>query len=393
MQNNISLLLLSYSSSRLNSMEDVFVEERQISITRNLIPHASAANSATDNSAYDIVILDLSEHWQEDIRNYSSTGTAKSNTPLLVIGENEDTAMMRGAMQAGARDFFYSPIEPDELISAVTHIGSEKKSKKREHNGQISILINGKGGSGSTSLTAGLAASLGRNKKRSETCVVVDLDLQFGTLPIYFDMSRADNLEQALHSASSLDSIALQGLLHHYNDAKVDVLASQPDGLSENSRFPPENIQTLLFLLASTYDHVIVDMPRILDPIGLSAIESADTIFLITQQSVPHIRDTRYLFSLLKSLGISNDTFKLIINRFDKSNKVSTKDVIGAFSDIKSFIVPNDYKRASFSANNGIPVPVKWPNCSISNSLNDLVDQQWPLSKEKNKSSLKRLFG
>lgn len=394
MAGQISILLLSHSSSRLNSIEDIFVDSQSIVTSRRLLSGNREVSIANNPSLPDAVVLDLSDNWQNDLDDYLQSDTALSGTPLVVIGDSDDPVVLRRAMQAGARDYFYSPVSSEELYDSVTQVGSETKRKKRQNSGIITAVMNGKGGSGATFLSTGLAAVLGVDKRRrSASCVVVDLDLQFGNLPVYFDLSCNDNLTHALQSVDSLDTLALQGMVQHYGSTNVHILASHPDGFRQDTGSLADKAQRLLQTLAASYDHVIVDVPRNLDPVGISAIESADQILLTLQQSVPNLRDTRYLFGLIESLGVSSRTVSLIINRYEKSNNISLNDILGAYPELKYYTVPNDFKRVSYAANNGVPIPFKWPSSTIAKSLHNIANDLWPVTSAlPEKPKLQRLF-
>lgn len=382
MSKNLSVHVFSHSATRLTKLEDIFLDRPGISVTRKLLTDKTRDVIGDSDSAPDVMVLDLGPAWEADLHQFASGTRTGSKPALVVIGNNEAPEMMRRAMQAGARDFFTSPFDEEELIESVNQVGAEVRLAQRYDQGKITAVINGKGGGGASFIASGLATTLAFAPKKTigKSVVALDLDLQFGNLPVYFDMPVNDNLANAINGAASLDRVALDGLMQHHSSG-VKVLASMPEEIRGTSALSASDTQTLISFIAANHDHVIVDLPRTLNNHVAGALELVDEVIVVTQQSIPFVRDTRYLMNLIRGMGVSINAVKLLINRYQKSD-IRMQDVQDAFPDIDIYTVPNDHKRAIFSVNNGIPVPVKWPRSTISKSLQSMSGKLWPENKK-----------
>lgn len=391
MARNLSVLLLSQSSTRLNALEDTLDDHQGLSATRKLMT-ANVRDPLTGLSATpDLILLDLSDDWEADLKSVSEDLSLSAKPPIIVIGPG-DQGVMRKAMQAGARDYFSSPISEDELIASLKVIGRDAQQAQRSNSGTITAVINGKGGAGATLLASSLATMVtSRNKANPESTIIVDFDMQFGDTSVYFDLESDDHLSQALTNVDSLDRVAFDGLVQTH-DSGVQILANKPEQVRQFADVNPADISKFLNSLGRYYDHIILDLPRTLDSSVIAALESSDLILVVTQQSVPHVRDTKYLLGLLAELGISNRAIRLVVNRFDKKGPIKFNDLKDIFQEVEIYQVPNDHKHVTYAVNNGVPVPVKWPKIPISKSMLKITQAIWPEKAPNLKESGKSFF-
>lgn len=377
MARSMSVLVASHSSSRLNSIEDVFIDTDGIAFSRKLLSEKTTSLIADSTSVPDVIILDLGEQGESDLSYFSSALAGMNSTALIVIGPADKPDLMRKAMQAGARDYFMSPISEDELIASVLQMGVAAQVAKRKDQGSITVMVNGKGGAGATSMVSSLSALLA-SRSNNTSVAAIDMDLQYGTLPMYFDMPTRDNLMQALQTSDALDPVALSNLADKHSSG-VHLLAVQPKEIRASNSVSPLQVQSLLSMLAMSHDHVVIDAPRVIDEAVGGVFELADNVVIVTQQSIPDVRDARFLMSLIRTLGVPSGRIKLLVNRFERKSDVSLRDLAETFEDIEILKVPNDHKRMRYATNNGIPVVMKWPRASISKHLVKVTETLWPV--------------
>ena len=78
----------------------------------------------------------------------------------------------------------------------------------------------------------------------------------------------------------------------------------------------PEHVEALIRLAKQHYDFVVLDIGRTLNATSVKALDYADNIFLVLQQTLPFIRDTKRLIKILLSLGYAKAKINLLINRY-----------------------------------------------------------------------------
>ncbi len=298
-----------------------------------------------------ILILDLSPLWEEELKAL----TARSERPLLVaVGPEGDTGMMRMAMQAGARDFFTHPVHADELIASLRQVAQESSVRETKKKGSLIAVMNAKGGSGASFITANTGHAMAVHQK--QRVAVLDMDLQFGTLPLYFDLTPRESLLDALNAVDQLDPVALQGYMAKHGSG-LHLLTAMSDMVPLPWEVSTRNLGRLLDVAVHSYDHVLVDLPRQIDPLTSAVLEQADKVLIVMQQGITHIRDARRLLRILTSeLAVSKDCIHVILNRHDDKSAVSVADITDALELDTVVLVPNDFRRVSEAINLGVPL-------------------------------------
>lgn len=274
--------------------------------------------------------------------------------PTIVIGEANNADCMRLAMRAGARDFLTEPVEEKDLLAAVARVVAELRIAKPGEQSQLTAFVNAKGGSGSTFLACNVAHLL-TTISEFET-VLLDLDLQFGTLPQYLDVRPARGLLDAIDVADDLDGVAIGAYLTRH-ESGLAILAGLRDSAMLQQELVLDRFEMVLELLTGNFDRVIVDLPRQINPFSALVLERAHHVVLVLQQSVPSLHDAARMHDiLLRELAIPSDNVSILVNRFTKNSSVELADIRNALNDKEPVCIPNDFKTVTESVNMGVPV-------------------------------------
>src|SRR5215469_10502016 len=180
----LKVLLVSRRKETLDSLDVVLRKYPGIRIERKLVVngHVDPLHGVTDPPA--ALVLHLGPMWQAELESLAAR-PADRRPPLVVVGSTNDTNAMRLAMQAGARDLLPMPLVEADLISALARIERDHKAVSSGQEGAVTAFINAKGGCGATFLACNVAHVLAAQSQ--QRVALVDLDLQFGTIPLYFD--------------------------------------------------------------------------------------------------------------------------------------------------------------------------------------------------------------
>ena len=89
-----------------------------------------------------------------------------------------------------------------------------------------------------------------------------------------------------------------------------------------------DSVTRVLQSLRSHFDFIVVDCLKAIDDIFLAAMDSADTIVLVTLQTVPGLKNTKRCLELLEQLGYDRAKIKVVLNRFAKKTRAfSVKNI------------------------------------------------------------------
>ena len=335
----------------------------------------------------DLLLLHVSHLWREELAALQQH-PLQQRPPLLVCGPQDDRDCMRMAMQASARDFLPEPLVEQELLAAISRIALEARDGHGS-GGKVIAIMNAKGGSGATMLACNLTHSLSAYGRRT---LLLDLDLQFGTVAHCLDVRPSHSHMEVLQRIDELDSVALHGFCSHFSPT-LDVLGGRASELCLTQDIQLEQVEALLRLARSSYEWVVVDLPRQIDHLTGITLEQADQVYVVLQQSLSHLKDAVRLVRIMREdLGIRGDRLQLVVNRYDKTAPVSLKDIAEALHCGVPQRLPNDYAGINESQNTGVPLGLHAPRAPLTQGIRQMAQEL--LGKDTAEQGLlKRTFG
>jgi len=349
----LNVLLVSRRKEALDAFESALRKHPGLRIQRNQVVNGHADPLHGVDTLPDALILHLGETWQAELQSLALR-PVDQRPPVIVVGSASDTNVMRLAMQAGARDLLPLPLIEADLIAALTRISRDHRAKNSSEDASLTAFMNAKGGCGATLLACNVAHTLAAVSRRR--VALLDLDLQFGAIPLYFDLFPKRGVLQAFENMEGLDEVALDGyMVKHASGLKV--LGHSADDALPMQGVAPHHVKQLLTLAMRGNDHVVVDLPRRIDPIAASVLERAEQVVLVVQQSVTTLRDaTRLINCLRRDLGVGRERIVTVVNRYEKNASITPEDIRTALGCGELSLVPNDFRTVSQCIDTGAPL-------------------------------------
>jgi len=314
----------------------------------------------------DVLILHLGPTWREELESLVRM-KPEARPGLIVIGDASSTQAMRLSMQAGARDFLPLPLVADDLIDAIARAALDQKAALEDRRTRVTAVINSKGGAGATLIASNLAHMMSAVSDRS--VALVDMDVQFGTLPLYLDLYPQRGLSQVLAQLDDLDSVALDTFFVKHASG-VHVLGHTGDNSLHVEDVSGAAIEKLLEIISERHEEIVMDLPRRIDAASVAAVERSDQIVLVVQQSLTTLRDASRLLSILrKDLAVARDRICVVVNRYDRNAAVTLKDVEKTLSTSDLVQIPNDFRVVSDCINTGTPLYDYARNAPVTKAL------------------------
>lgn len=373
MKTRMKVLLAGRNAAQLQELEDALTNQPSLAVSKRLIANGHTDPLHNVMELPDTLIFATTAAWEEELKSLGERPPSE-RPPTVVIGINGNAAVMRMAMRVGARDYFIFPVPPAELFESLHRIERELRRSAAEEadSARLVAVINAKGGSGASTLAANLAHGMAH--RIGQHVALVDMDLQFGTLSSLFDLPPADGLVDAVTRVDSIDALALEGhMLKHKSG--LHLLGNTPDQFIVPGEVDETRLHRLVDVLRSSYDHVIIDLPRQIDGVTGLVLEAADRVLMVVQQSVSHIQDAKQLIRFLTHyLGVSEQRITAVINRWDKRAPLSASDIEKALGVKDILCIPNDFTRVAESANLGIPLLESAPASPVSRAMVRLAE-------------------
>jgi pilus assembly protein CpaE len=271
---------------------------------------------------------------------------------VFAASADSNVNTMRAALQAGASDFLTLPLNPLDLSRVLIRSSqaSATKAATRVPAGQVITLYGCRGGLGCTTLAVNLAAYL-RQHAQGEVALV-DLDLQRGDVAAFLNVAPSQSIA-ALAQAREIDEIFLHSAMARHATG-LFILAA-PDKIEEADGVGHSETTTALRLLRSQYRYTLVDTGRSVTPAVLAAFEQSDTIFLLTDLTVPSVRATRRMLDLLQRLEIPAQAVQLLVTQASPAS-IDRAEAARTIGMDPLLVIPNDAATAAQAMNTGTPL-------------------------------------
>ncbi|NHI01872.1 MULTISPECIES: AAA family ATPase [Oceanimonas] len=315
---------------------------------------------------------------------------AGESRSLIFMGDPANTALVRRAMRMGAADFLPQESDPIELWSALVRISAKVSASISL--APVTVVVNGKGGSGASFVCANLGHAL---QTEEEKVLLLDASRHYGSLADYLNIrEKQGGLNEALQRAGEMDAMALAGMV---SKARVgmDVMPASVLPLHDENIVSARQCAQLLHLARGQYQRMVVDMSRGPEAWNLPLLESAEQVVVVMQQSLSALRETIFLLRQLRhELGIGKDRILLLVNRYDKKKDVSLQEIEKATEIKRIATLVNDFTMAETCTDLGRLVAEEKRNHKLVDGFNHLSNALQPGAEQSDKPGLlKRLFG
>lgn len=385
----LKVLLVSRRKDTLDSLEVILRKCPGVQIDRKLVVNGHVDPLHGVASAPDALVLHLGETWRAELESLAAR-PADRRPPLIVVGSGNDTAAMRLAMQAGARDLLPLPLVEADLLAALGRIERDQRAAASGRDGAITVFMNAKGGCGATFLACNVAHAL--TTLSHQRVALIDLDLQFGAIPLYFDLFPKRGVLQALENVEGLDETALQGYLVRHASG-LAILGHAAEDALPLGNVSAESLNSLLTVALKGHDHVVVDLPRRIDAIAARVIDRAQHVVLVVQQSLTALRDaTRLMNCLRRDLGVSAGRIITVINRYEKDAALSTDDIRNTLSCGEPILVQNDFRSVSECIATGQPLLTRVRSAPVTKAVMALETRLGGSAAQERSSLFARTF-
>lgn len=319
----------------------------------------------------DVLIHFLGLKAELELEALSKQGKQASPNTLIVYDQGAADAprLMRLAMQAGARDFIMGPQLVDDVLASV------RKILKEDSYGHTSLtaIVNAKGGAGASTIACALAHAFAT--REGMQTLLLDLDLQFGTQCLRLNLDSPQSLVDALASIESLDETALMGYMAKHASG-LHVLNRPEREIILPGEIDEKHLKRLVELAHNCYEQLVVDLPRLIDPVFNLVLEQADHILVVMQQELSSVRDAQRMIHIMThDLGLPLNRITPVLNRYEYNNTFGLKDVERVLALSSSIVViPNDFKNMHTASNLGVPVAEHAPKSPATKTIQKLAE-------------------
>jgi pilus assembly protein CpaE len=171
--------------------------------------------------------------------------------------------------------------------------------KNSQKLGRLVAVSGTRGGVGSTTLATSIAWLIAHERRRR--VVLVDLDLQFGTVALSLDLEPSHGLREALENPTRIDGLFMDRVLVQHSE-RLFVLSAE-ESPDETLLLDYGAVELLMTELRNKFHYVIVDLPRSPNPSTQQIVQTATDLLLVTDLSLAGMRDTMRITGTLPTIN------------------------------------------------------------------------------------------
>lgn len=349
------------------------------------------AEMVVEHNHLNLLILDATCDNKTELSTLERIILHHPSMAVILLCPTQSPEFLIDAMRIGVREVLSYPLSKSALQEAVARIQQRAvMTHTPVRKGKVLAFMACKGGSGSTFLATNLGYVLAA--AHGKQVALLDLNLNFGDASLFVsDHTPVNTLADLASNIQRLDASFLASSMVQVLP-NFGVLAA-PENPEHAAEVKPDHVGALIDLAAAHYDVVILDMSRTLDAVSVRALDHADAIFPVLQETLPFIRDAKRLLATFQSLGYTKEKIHLIVNRYEKGGDIRLEDVERTLGMKVFRTVPNSFEAVSASVNQGVPVMKIASNDPVTKALLQLGHDLVQGADAKQGGWLANLFG
>jgi pilus assembly protein CpaE len=328
----------------------------------------------------DLLVVDLADSL-DPVADAAALKTAVPGSCIVIgVGRINDVALYRDLIAIGFADYLSLPL-PEGLMARAVDRALEARERgggtmmpgagaSRDAKPRTLSVIGARGGVGATTLAIAIAGMLGSRLK--EEVLLIDFDLHYGSLMLALDLEAIDALREALEQPDRIDALFIQQVAQKKAEYLYAIGAEEAPSGGFQAR--PHAAHDFLRSIHRRFRWIVADVPRGDPVIQRQVIEASTDILLVTDLSLPGVRDAMRLQQLVHDVA-PGARLHLATSGVIEARRSSVKvsDVERTLKRKVDCQIPSDLSAALAAVNFGKPLSEAAPNSGIVKALRSLV--------------------
>ncbi len=327
----------------------------------------------------DVLIVDLAGS-SDPVADAAALKTVVPGGCIVIgLGQINDVALYRDLLALGFHDYLTVPLG-EGVVGRTVERAFEQRERSGIQQGTTAApkdakprtlsVIGARGGLGATTVAVTVASMLGARLK--EEILLIDFDLHYGSLMLALDLEAIDTLREALDQPDRIDALFIQQVAQKKSEYLYAIGAEEaPTG---GFQAHPHAANDFLRQIHRRFRWIVADVPRGDPLIQRQVIEASTDILLITDLSLPGVRDAMRLQQLAHEVAPSANLYLATSGVIDaRRSSVKVADVERTLKRKVDCQIPADSAAALSAVNFGKPLVEAAPGSGIVKALRPLV--------------------
>jgi pilus assembly protein CpaE len=267
-------------------------------------------------------------------------------------------ALVRSLVRSGAHDVLPLPIDLEEIEATLAPLRDKlaQQSADAARHGKVVAVIKSSGGAGATSLLGQLAILHAQREAQAgrQTCLI-DFDVQFGDAAFQLGLHPKLSLMDLFEAGNRLDAELLQATVTEHSSG-LKVIAAPSDVIPLES-LSTDQVLDIVELAAREFGTVFLDLPANWANWSLSVLARADLVLLVTEITIPALRQARRQLDLIRS-QVENLEIRVVANRCQSAQfrNIRPADIEAALGRDIAYKVTDEEAVMRTAVDQGIPI-------------------------------------
>lgn len=257
---------------------------------------------------------------------------AEVKVKVLVIAEDVSPSALHQLLKLGAQEFVPYPLPEGSLHDAIERLRAPELPTFKptttggsgDRDGVVFAVHGLAGGVGGTTFAVNLAWELATvDKKDPPSVCLLDLDLQFGSVATFLDLTRREAVFEMLSDTEGMDNDSFVQALMTYNE-KLGVLTA-PAEILPLDMITSEDLERILNAAKANFDYVVIDMPSTLVQWTEAVLHAAHVYFAPLEIDMRCAQNTLRMIRALKSEELPVEKLRYVLNRAPKFTDMAGK--------------------------------------------------------------------
>lgn len=275
-------------------------------------------------------------------------GHCDPETRVVVVGPVNDVQLYREAIRRGVSDYLVLPLEPIQLIAALSELYRPKTGQKL---GRCVAFMPARGGCGSSTLAHNVSWIAGA--RLSTPVILVDTDLPFGTAALNVNQDPFNGLVDVLFAQEKPDANMIDRSLCKVSDSLSLLAASS--SIERSLDIPVAALDDVLDVLRSMAPLTVLDLPHQWSGWVQRVIAACDDLIIIAEPELASLRNTKQIVEQAARMRSHDRKPALVLNKVNlpKRPEIPVEEFFKPFSAGLEFTIPFDAQTFGTAANNG----------------------------------------
>ncbi|MBC8719081.1 hypothetical protein [Ochrobactrum sp. Marseille-Q0166] len=305
---------------------------------------SQAALKQLNIESYDLILVEFDEEPKNIGRIVEEIASmCPADTKAIIAGQVNDITLYRGLIELGVSEYIPAPFSKDKILKSLNKIYSNYSYDQC----RTTVFIGSKGGVGTSVLANN--ASYYTSKSLKNNTVLLDLDFNFGSSSLYFNLPNKNQFQDVICGINSIDSVLMKRIVFDISD-RLSVF-SYRSPIDKTQNINKDIINSIFENCKKISNHVIIDLGNDLSDKYNDVIISANEIVIVTEPNIINLRNTAFIIDFIRNISVKIPNINIIINNVNRNKNYELSEsefikITGISNCFKLSHYPIEFSRA-----------------------------------------------